>query len=125
MQLGEGALMSDTDPMEHGVAVNLIWGSPGQGRSDNFPGLMTHEGLGYVADGAVTQIATVSSGKAAITVRVDLDRQTYSASVGGQQVAANIPFAQQVSGIDMVRFFAHELNRENFAVREIDNVVVR
>ena len=86
MQLGEGASMSNTNPMEQGVAVNLIWGSPSHG-------LTTHEGLGYVVDGEVTQVATVSGGSVPITVLVDLDRQTYGVSVGDQQVA-NIPFAE-------------------------------
>jgi hypothetical protein len=55
MQLGEGALLSNTNPTEPGVAVNLIWGSPSHG-------LTTHEGPGYVVDGTVTQVATVSGG---------------------------------------------------------------
>jgi Bacterial TSP3 repeat len=102
MQLGEGALMSNTNPMEQGVAVNLIWGSPSHG-------LMTHEGLGYVVDGTVTQVATVSGGSVPITVLVELDRQTFGVSVGGQQVA-NIPVTERISAIDTVRFFAHQLS---------------
>jgi thrombospondin type 3 repeat protein len=117
MQLGAGALMSNNNPMEQGVAVNLIWGSPSHG-------LTTHEGLGYVVDGNVTQFAEVSGGSVPITVLVDLDGQTYSVNVGGQQVA-NVPFAEYISTIDTVRFFAHELSRVNFALREIDNVEVR
>ena len=67
MQLGEGASMSNTNPIEQGVAVNLIWGSPSHGL-----GLTGHEGLGYVVDGKVKQVATVSGGSVPITVRVDL-----------------------------------------------------
>jgi hypothetical protein len=117
MQLGQGSLMSTSDPMERGVGANLIWGSPSHG-------LTTHEGLGYVVDGKVTQLARVSGGNVPITVAVDLDRQTYSVSVGGQQVG-NIPFTEPVSAIDTVRFFAHELDRVNFTLREIDSLVVR
>jgi Bacterial TSP3 repeat len=117
MQLGEGGLMSNTNPLEPGVAVNLIWGSPSHG-------LTTHEGLGYVVDGTVTQVTTVSGGNVPITVLVDLDRQTYGVGVGGQQVA-NIPFTEPISAIDTVRFFAHQLRRKNFTRREIDNVEVQ
>jgi hypothetical protein len=117
MQLGAGALMSTNNPMQPGVAVNLIWGSPSHG-------LTTHEGLGYVVDGEVTQFARVSGGSVPITVVVDLDRQTYSVSVGDEQVA-NVPFTDHISTIDTVRFFAHELDRVNFTLREIDNLVVR
>jgi Bacterial TSP3 repeat/Fibronectin type III domain len=117
MQLGEGASMSNTNPMEQGVAVNLIWGSPSHG-------LTTHEGLGYVVNGEVTQVATVSGGSVPITVLVNLDDQSYDVSVGNQQVAS-IPFAEPISAIDTVRFFAHQLTQGNFTLREIDNVEVR
>ena len=45
-------------------------------------------------------------------------------SVGDQQ-ETNIPFAEPISAIDTVRFFAHQLTRGNFTLREIDNVEVR
>jgi hypothetical protein len=111
-------LMSNTNPMEQGVAVNLIWGSPSHG-------LMTHEGLGYVVDGTVTQVATVIGGSVPITVQVNLHSQIYDVSVAGQQVAAGIAFTEPISAIDTVRFFAHQLSRANFTTREIDNVEVR
>ncbi|MEE9604495.1 MAG: hypothetical protein V3V70_02895, partial [Candidatus Scalindua sp.] len=115
MQLGQGNLMNDTSPMEQGVAVNLKWGGPNNG-------LTTHEGLSYVVDGLVTQVATVSGGNERITVSLDLDSNTYNVSIGGQEVT-NIPLENNVS-IDTVRFFAHNLNSNNFAYREIDNVVI-
>jgi hypothetical protein len=117
MPLGEGASLSNTNPTGPGVAVNLIWGSPSRG-------LATHEGLGYVVDGTVTQVATVNGGSVLVTVRVDLDRQTYGVSVAGQQ-AANISFTEPVSAVDTVRFFAHQLSRKHFTLREIDNVEIR
>ena len=84
MQLGNGASMSDTNPMEQGVAVNLIWGSPSHG-------LTTHEGLGYVAGGTVKHVATVRGGSVPITVLVVLASRTYSVSVAGQQIADKSP----------------------------------
>jgi hypothetical protein len=100
MQLGEGASMSDTNPMELGVAVNLIWGSPTYG-------LTTHEGLGYVVDGTVTQVATVRGGSVPVTVLVHLATRTYGVSVAGQQLADKIPLPEPLLAIDTVRFFAH------------------
>jgi hypothetical protein len=55
-------------------------------------------------------------------VSLDLDSNTYNVSIGGQEVTG-IPFENNVS-IDTVRFFAHNLNSNNFAYREIDNVVI-
>jgi hypothetical protein len=115
MQLGQGSLMNDTAPAEQGVAVNIKWGGPNTG-------LTNHEGLGYVVDGTVTEIATVSGGNTMVTVTVDLDSNVYSISVGGQQTA-NISFENNVS-IDTVRFFTDVLNMSNFAYREIDNVSI-
>jgi hypothetical protein len=115
MQLGQESLMDTAAPMDKGIAVNLKWGGPNDGFS-------THEGLGYVVDGLVTQVATVSGGNERITVSVDLDNNTYNVSIGGQEVT-NIPLENNVS-IDTVRFFAHNLNLNNFAYREIDNVVI-
>jgi hypothetical protein len=115
MQLGQESLMDTAAPMDKGIAVNLKWGGPNDGFN-------THEGLGYVVDGLVTQVATVSGGNERITVSVDLDNNTYNVSIGGQEVT-NIPLENNVS-IDTVRFFAHNLNLNNFAYREIDNVVI-
>ena len=115
MQLGQRSLMSDADPSHAGVAVNLKWGGPSVG-------LNTHEGLAYVLNGQVQQFATVS-GIETVTVVADLDQQFYSVAVGQQQVL-EIPFDNTVS-IDTVRFFAHQLNRSNFALRELDNVTLQ
>jgi hypothetical protein len=109
--------MSNTNPMEPGVAVNLIWGSPSHG-------MVTHEGLGYVVDGTVTQVETVRGGSAPITVLVHLATRTYGVSVAGQQLADKIRLPEPLLAIDTVRFFAHQLSQQNYTRREIDNVEV-
>ena len=112
IQLGEQALMSDSSPTEAGVAVNLKWASPTEG-------VATHEGLGYVVDGTVTHVGTVS-GREVVGVSIDLDRQTYDVFVGDERVV-EIPFEEQVS-IDAIRFFTNGIRSESFSSREIDNL---
>jgi hypothetical protein len=114
MQLGEGSQMSEASPTESGIAINLKWGGPNQG-------LTTHEGLAYVINGSVSQIATVS-GEQQVIVQIDLDSQTYIVTVGGQ-VTESVPF-ENIVPIDTVRFFADGLNQDNFASSEIGNVLI-
>ncbi len=114
MQLGNRKQMNETEPKETGVAVNLKWGGPDRG-------LLSHEGFGYVVDGEVTHVATVS-GRQLVTVEVDLDRQVYSLEVGGERVEG-VPFENRVE-VDTVRFFADAVNGMNFESLRIDNVMV-
>ncbi len=114
MQLGSKAEMNEEDPTGAGVAVNLVWGGPDQG-------LDTHEGFGYVARGAVIQMASFE-GHQKVRVEVDLDSRTYTVSVAGKQ-AAGVPFERDVP-LDTVRFFAHRMNWANFEERTLDEVVV-
>ncbi len=114
LQLGEGSQMSESNPEEQGVAVNLVWGGPSVGLTD-------HEGLGHVVGGAVSQMAVVS-GERTVTVSVDLDSGTYGVEVAGQS-AQGIPLENPVA-IDTVRFFTDRLNSVNFASREIDAVAL-
>ncbi len=114
MQLGDSAQMDNSQPTEDGVAINLIWGGPDAG-------LDSHEGLGVVLGGQVTQIATVS-GPHTVEVQIDLNSQVYSVTVAGQTVS-DIPLSG-ISTIDTVRYFAHLLNSSNFASTALDNVYI-
>jgi hypothetical protein len=110
MQLGDGAVMSDGSQNE-GAGVNLVW--------TNIDG--TDESLGY-RQGTVDTALTVVSGPAHISVVADLAVRTYSVSVGGAPVGAGIPFDANVASLNLVRFFADNLNEENFSGRSIDSL---
>jgi hypothetical protein len=111
MQLGEGALMSDSSP-DAGVGVNLIWTNLG-GADQN---------LAYRQAGVNSPLVALS-GPAAISVSADLDLHTYSVAINGAVVQAGLPFDAQVS-LDTVRFLTDGLNEANFSGRSFDNVAV-
>ena len=109
MQLGQRSSMDDHAPTAGGVAVNLRWGDPG-------------ETFGCVVDGMVTKVASPVTGRHTVTVRVDLDAQTYDVAVAGE-VVSGIAFEGSVP-IDTIRFFSHLLDGYNFSSRRVDDVVV-
>ncbi len=113
MQLGDGELMSDGSPDRAGVAVNLLWGGPTAGFSD-------HERLGVTRDGAVTELAPLS-GEHALEVVADLDVGTFSLTIDGAAVALDLPFDDAVE-VNTVRFYADNLNSQNFLDRWIDDL---
>jgi hypothetical protein len=111
MQLGEGALMSDSSP-DAGVGVNLIWTNVGG----------VDQTLAYRQAGVNSPLVELS-GPAAISVSADLDLHTYSVAIDGAVVQAGLPFDAQVS-LDTVRFLTDGLNEANFSGRSFDNVAV-
>jgi hypothetical protein len=115
LQLGDGAQMSDSQPNDLGVAVNLVWGGPNNGLSD-------HEALGYILDGSTTQLA-IASGRHSLALRVDLDGGVFDLELDGQTLAEGVPFENPVA-LDTIRFFADGLNAQNFQNRSIDDLEV-
>ena len=112
MQLGDGAVMVDTD-QDLGVGVNLVWT-----RIDG-----VHESLGYRQGGGVTALTTLS-GLARVSVVVDLDQYTYEVAIDGTVVQSQVAFDHLVE-VDTVRFFVDAMGDANFAGRSFDQVEVR
>ncbi len=114
IQLGQGDLMVDANPEEPGVAVNLVWGGTGDG-------LTTEGGLGYVADGTVTEITNANSGEVEVWITADLDSSTYEVSVEGTSVGS-IAFENTNVEIDTIRFYGHHLDTTQLSNATIDNI---
>ena len=120
MQLGNSATMVDPATSDNtGVAVNLKWGSPNRG-------LTNDEGLAYVQGAVVTEVAVVSggpSGDRTIEVIADLDLNTFKLKVDGITQASGIAFDNNVN-IDAVRIYTDELSDSNFGNREFDDMTI-
>lgn len=112
MQLGEGALLSDSD-QDSGVGVNLVWTSFNR----------LNESLAYRDGGAQISVGTLS-GQKTLTVLADLGAKTYTLSADGIELGSGIPFDNDVN-LDTVRFFTDQLNETNFAGRCFDNVLIQ
>ena len=111
LQLGEEALMSDSD-QDAGVGVHLVW--------TMLDGV--HESLGYRDSGTATRLATVS-GVTPIVVEADLDANTFAIWIDGILAGSGLPFDNLVD-LDTVRFFADEVNEANFDDRCFDNLLI-
>lgn len=115
MQMGDWYGFSADEPRSGGVAVNLVWGGPSAG-------LDRHEAIGWVLDGVVHEIG-VASGATRVTVEADMDARTYTVAFG-VHVVENIPFDDDVTTVDAIRYFNHATNAAAFASRFVDNVSI-
>ena len=111
MQLGESALMSDTN-QNNGVGINLVWTNLNS----------VHQTLAYRQAGIDTALVVVS-GPSNVSVLANLDSNTYQVSVNGSLAQAGIPFDNDVN-LDSVRFFTDALNEFYFSGRCFDNLSI-
>ncbi|MBV7327422.1 putative Ig domain-containing protein [Chloroflexi bacterium TSY] len=112
MQLGDGSQLSNKNT-DNGIGVNLVWTRIGN----------VHETLGY-RQGKNNTALTQISGPTQLSVKVDVDTNTYELSVNGNVVQSNNPFDKNVP-LNTIRFLTDGLNEQNFSGRCFDNVEVQ
>jgi hypothetical protein len=118
MQLGDSTQM--VNPISSltrftGVGVGLRWGGPNQSLQARQDPSM----------GGITPLTTIS-GPTVLSLAIDLDTQTYSVTVDGDEVGSGLQFDHlgSVSTLDSVRFFPSNLTEVNFSGRSFDNLIV-
>jgi hypothetical protein len=124
MQLGDGALMLDTNSNKFaGVGVNLRWGNNG-GQSQRLVARQTSGGMSTGA--TVAAVAETLSGTNQILVTVDLVSKTYSVTINNGTPVTGLAFDDHddVTELNTVRFLANTTLATSFSGRTFDNVVV-
>jgi hypothetical protein len=112
MQLGDSNQMS-TNSQDAGIGVNLAW--------TNINGV--HESLAYVVNNTYTALDQIS-GNTVIQVLADVGDKNYSVNINGFNIANGIPFDNDISSIDTVRFFTDGLLQTYFTGRTFDDVQI-
>ncbi len=116
IQLGDSnSMLAPAVDNDAGIGVNLKWAGPNHG-------MINHEGLGSVDNGATTEAAVVS-GTTDLRIVASLMTYTYDIIVDSSTVASGIPFDNNVP-LNTLRIYTDGLNQSNFVQREFDDIAI-
>ncbi|MFW7379198.1 MAG: choice-of-anchor D domain-containing protein [Oligoflexus sp.] len=113
LQLGQCDLMNTQD-IDAGVAVQVIWGGPEAGLTD-------HESIGVQdAAGNIQTLGFVNESMTRMKLQLDLDQKSFQVHVGDME-SAEFSFEKDVH-VDCVRVASRKINSANFTGFQVDNL---